>query len=176
MIVGYLKVNDKLSIRYKMETDKKKLVGYQWFDGEIIKIVGDTYTVKFVEDGSVERLILGNLEWKKKEDDLIADDEDDTSGEDDLFAGLRGGDSDDDSSSSSDDSYMSSDGELTCEGEREGCYRALGDVYEENVQLKTKLENAQKDMEDVLKKTHDIAIMLIKLRNDLNDLKMKYKI
>ena len=41
---------------------KKKLV-----DGEIIKIVGDTYTVKFVEDGSVDSLILGNLEWKKTE-------------------------------------------------------------------------------------------------------------
>lgn len=150
MIVGFLKVNDTLSVRYKMKTDKKKLVGYQWFDGEIIKIEGDTYTIKF-NDGTVERLILGNLEWKKK-DDLIADYEIS------------------ENKSSSDDSYISSNDERD-----EYFLEPLKDIYEENAQLKAKLQNAQKEMKEVLKKSTDIAIVLTQCVKDLNDLKVKYK-
>ena len=55
-----------------MRSTRRSHVGYQWFEGKIINITGNNYAVKF-EDGSVENLILENLEWEKK--DIESNDE-----------------------------------------------------------------------------------------------------
>lgn len=64
MRINYISINDRISVRYNMQTDEDAHVAYEWFDGNIIEIIENKYKIKF-DDGDIEILEIEHLEWKK---------------------------------------------------------------------------------------------------------------